>query len=71
MSVIFGLYTQVIYVHMTIYRNLTTNITKSQKRVNKGSKICQEMVKIKNAHRNTIYEKSKERMKTKKCFRNI
>ena len=39
MRVIFGMYTQFIYAHMTIYRNLTQNITKGQKRVKKGSKI--------------------------------
>ena len=41
---------------MTIYRNLTPNITKGQKRVKKGSKKGKKKVKIKNAHRNTIYE---------------
>merc|ERR1712030_130683 len=56
MSVIFGMYTQFIYVHMTIYRNLTPNICKGQKRVKKGPKLVKKMVKIKNAHRNTIYE---------------
>ena len=56
MSLILCLFTQFIYVHITIYRNLTPNITKGQKRVKKGSKIGQKMVKIKNAHRNTIYE---------------
>ena len=56
MSTIFGMFIQFIYEHMTIYRNLTPNITKGQKRVKKGSKIGQKMVKIKNAHRNTIYE---------------
>merc|ERR1712055_233233 len=40
----------------TIYRNLTPNITKGQKRVKKGSKIGQKIVKNKNAHINTIYE---------------
>ena len=39
MSVIFGMYTQFIYAHMTIYRNLTPNTTKGRKRVKKGSKI--------------------------------
>ena len=38
MSPIFGLFTQFIYEHMTIYRNLTPNITKGQKRVKKGPK---------------------------------
>ena len=56
MSTIFGMFTQFIYAHMTIYRNLTPNIIKGQKRVKKGSKISKKMVKIKNAHRNTIYE---------------
>merc|ERR1712055_1263923 len=56
MSVIFGMYTQFIYAHMTIYRNLTSKQTKDQKRVKKGSKIGQKIVKIKNAHRNTLYE---------------
>merc|ERR1712105_170533 len=28
-----------IYIHLTIYRNLTPNITKGQKRVKKGSQI--------------------------------
>ena len=46
MSVIFGMYAQFIYANMTIYRNLTPNITKGQKRVKKGSKIGQKMVKI-------------------------
>ena len=40
MSAIFGLFTQfTINAHMTIYRNLTPNITKGQKKGNKGSKI--------------------------------
>ena len=40
MSAIFGLFTQfTINAHMTIYRNLTPNITKGQKRVKKGPKI--------------------------------
>ena len=62
MSAIFGMFTQFLHAHMTIYRNLTPNITKSQKRVKKGkervkkgSKIGKKMVKIKNAHRNTIF----------------
>ena len=41
---------------MTIYRNLTPNITKGQRRVEKGSKIGKKKVNLKNAHRNTIYE---------------
>ena len=39
MSSIFGIFTQIIYAHMSIYRNLTPNITKGQKWVKKGSKI--------------------------------
>ena len=35
---IFGMFTQFIYEHMTIYRNMTPNITKGQKRAKKGSK---------------------------------
>ena len=56
MSAIFSMITQFIYAHMTIYRKLTQNITKGQKRVNKGPKQVKKMVKIKSAHRNTIYE---------------
>ena len=56
MSVIFGMYTQFIYAHMTNYRNLTPNITKDQKRVKNGSKIGKKIVKIKNTQRKTIYE---------------
>ena len=41
MSSIFGPFAQFIYAHMTIYRNLTPNITKCQKRVKKESKIGQ------------------------------
>ena len=55
MTAIFGIFTQFIYAYMTIYRNLTPNITKGQKRVKKGAKLI-KIVKIKNAHRNTIYE---------------
>merc|ERR1712030_102608 len=55
-SAIFGMFTQFIYAHMTIYRNLTPNITKGQERVKKGSKIGKKIVKIKNAYRNTIFE---------------
>ena len=43
MSTIFGMFTQFIYAHMTIYRNLTPNITKGQKRVKKGSKLGKKM----------------------------
>ena len=42
MSAIFGMFTQFIYAHMTIYKNSTPNITKGQKMVKKdkkGSKI--------------------------------
>ena len=56
MSTNFGMFTQFIYEHMTIYRNLTPNITKGKRRVKKGSKIGKKMVNLKNAHRNTIYE---------------
>ena len=56
MSSILCIFTQFIYLHMKIYRNLTPNITKGQKMVKKGSKIGKKMVKIKNSHRNTIYE---------------
>ena len=38
MSVIFGMYTQFIYAHMTTQRNLTPNITKDKKRVKKWPK---------------------------------
>ena len=46
---------------MTIYRNLTPNITKGQikgKRVKKGSKIGKKIVKIKKACRNTICDRN-------------
>ena len=59
MSTIFGMFTQFIYKHMTIYRNLTLNITKGRKKdkkEKKGSKMGKKFVKFKNAHRNTIYE---------------
>ena len=49
MSVIAGIFTQFIYVHMKIYRNLTPYIPKGKK---EGKKI----VKFKNAPSNTIYE---------------
>ena len=39
MSSIFDIFTQIIYAHMSIYRNLTPNITKGQKWVKKGSKM--------------------------------
>ena len=50
MSAIFGMFTQFINAHMTIYRNLTPNITKGQKRVKKGPKQVKKKFKIKNAH---------------------
>merc|ERR1711874_161374 len=70
-SAIFGMFTQFLHAHMKIYskkgstdipfvrpiyRNLTPNITKGQKWVKKGSKIGKNIVEIKNANRNTIYE---------------
>ena len=58
MRAIFDIFTQFIYVHMTIYRNLIPNITKAQKKGKKGSKKGKKMVKIKNAHRYTIYERN-------------
>ena len=39
MSAIVSIITQFIYAHMTIYRKLTQNITKGQKRVRIESKI--------------------------------
>ena len=59
MSALFGMFTQFLHVQITIYRNLTPNTTKGQKRVKrvkKGSKIGKKMVKFKKNHRNTIYE---------------
>ena len=56
MSAIFDMFTQFINEHMTIYRNLTPNITKGQKRVRKGPKQVKKIVKLKIAHRNTIYD---------------
>ena len=59
MSAIFGMFTQLLHAHMTIYRNLTPNITKGQKRVKKGqkgSKIGKKIVTFKKDHRNVIYE---------------
>ena len=53
MRAIFGMFTQFIYAHMTIYRNLNPNITNGQKRVKKGPK--QVKKKIKNTHRNTMF----------------
>ena len=38
MSAFFGMFTQFINAHMTIYKNLTPNITKGQKRVKIGKK---------------------------------
>ena len=43
MSAIFGMFTQFIYAHMTIYRNLTPNITKGQKMVKKGPKYYKQV----------------------------
>ena len=45
MNGIFGMFTQFINAHMTIYKNLTPNISKGQKRVKKGSKKGQKRVK--------------------------
>ena len=59
MSALFGMFTQFLHVHITIYRNLTPNTTKGQKRVKKGkkgSKIGKKIVKFKKNHRNAIYE---------------
>ena len=53
MNAIFDIFTQFINAHMTIYRNLTPNITKGQKgskRVKKGPKQVKKIVKTKNAH---------------------
>ena len=36
MSASFGMFTEFLHAHMKIYRNLTQNITKGQKRVKKG-----------------------------------
>ena len=38
MSAIFGMFTQFLHAHSKIYRNLTQNTTKGQKRVKKGKK---------------------------------
>ena len=38
MSASFGMFTEFLHAHMKIYRNLTQNITKGQKRVKKGQK---------------------------------
>ena len=38
MSAIFGLFKEFLHVHMIIYRKLTQNITKDQKRVKKDQK---------------------------------
>ena len=46
MSKIFGMFTQFIYAHMSIYRNLTPYITKGQKRVKKGQNRVQNRKKI-------------------------
>jgi len=42
MSAIFGMFTQFIYAYMTIYRNMTPNINKGQK---KGKKYPKEVKK--------------------------
>ena len=55
MRAIFGMFTQFIYEHMTIYRNLTPNIIKDQKRAKIGSKRDKKKLKFKITHRNTIY----------------
>ena len=47
MSTIFGIFTQFIYAHMSIYRNLTPNITKGQKRVKKSPKQVKKWYKLK------------------------
>ena len=55
MSAIFGMFTQFLHVHMIIYKKLTPNITKGQKRVKKGQKRVQnreKKFKFKIAHRN-------------------
>ena len=41
MSAISSMFTEFIYEHMTSYKNLTSNITKGQKRVKKGPKQVQ------------------------------
>ena len=38
MSTIFGKFTHFLHAHMIIYRNMTQNITKGQKRDKKGQK---------------------------------
>ena len=38
MIAIFGMFTQNLHVHMKIYRNLTKNLTKGKKIVQKGPK---------------------------------
>ena len=46
MSAFFGMFTQFINAHMTIYRNLTSNITKGQKIVKKRVEKGKKKVKI-------------------------
>ena len=46
MNAIFGMFIQFINAHMTIYRNLTPNITKGQKRVKKGSKMTKSQIEV-------------------------
>ena len=38
MSASFGMFTEFLHAHMKIYRNMTQNITKGQKRDKKGQK---------------------------------
>ena len=71
MSAFFCMFAQFIYVHLTIYRNLTPNITKGQKSVKKGSKIGKKKVKFKTAHRNTIYECNFWHVYTMTIYRNL
>ena len=47
MSSIFSIFTQYINAHITIYRNLTPNITKGQKKGKKGSKLGKKWYKLK------------------------
>ena len=46
MSAIFGIFTQFINGHMKIYSNLTPNITKGQKKGQKGPKQVQNRTEI-------------------------
>ena len=47
MRAIFSIFTQFIYEHMIIYRNLTPNITKGQIKVKKGPKFVQNGINFK------------------------